>query len=323
MTISRRNVMRLATGSVLLPALSRGARAQAYPARPVRIVAGFPAGSGPDIIARLVGQGLSERLGQQFIIENRPGAGSNIGTEVVARAPADGYTLLIVVATNTINATLYPNLGFNFVRDIQSVGSIAGTAYVLVVNPSFPATTTAELIAYAKANPGKINTASAGTGSSPHAIGELFKMMAGVDMVHVPYRANYFPDLISGHVQAAFSPMPSAIPYVKAGTLRALAVTSATRSGVLPDIPAVQEAVPGFEAIGWYGIGAPQGTPAAIIERLNQEIATVIADPTMKTRLIGAGAEPMPMSSADFGKFMRDETEKWAKVIKFANIKPE
>ena len=323
MTISRRNVLRLATSTALLPALSPRARAQAYPTRPVRIVAGFPAGSGPDIIARLVGQGLSERLGQQFIIENRPGAGSNIGTEVVARAPADGYTLLIVVATNTINATLYPNLGFNFVRDIQSVGSIAGTSYVLVVNPSFPARTTAELIAYAKANPGKINTASAGTGSSPHAIGELFKMMAGVDMVHVPYRANYFPDLISGHVQAAFSPMPSAIPYVKAGTLRALAVTSAARSGVLPDIPAVQETVPGFEAIGWYGIGAPQGTPAAVIERLNQEIATVIADPTMKTRLIGAGAEPMPMSSADFGKFMRDETEKWAKVIKFANIKPE
>jgi tripartite-type tricarboxylate transporter receptor subunit TctC len=321
MTFSRRAALPIIAGAAALPALTRPARAQAYPARPVRIVAGFPAGSGPDIIARLVGQGLSDRLGQQFVIENRPGAGSNIGTEVVAKAAPDGYTLLVVVATNTINATLYRNL--NFIRDIEAVGSIAGTAYVLVVNPSFPAKTLPELVAYAKANPGKINTASAGTGSSPHAIAEMFKMMTGVDMVHVPYRANYFPDLIGGQVQAAFSPMPSAIPYAKAGTLRALAVTSPTRSAALPDVPAVQELVPGFEAIGWYGIGAPRDTPPAIIERLNREIAAVVADPTIKARLVAAGADPMPMTAADFGKFMRDETEKWAKVIKFANIKPE
>ena len=303
--------------------MSTIARAQAYPARPVRIVVGFPAGSAPDIVARVVGQALSERFGQQFVIENRPGAASNIGTEVVARATADGYSLLIVVATNTINATLYPNLGFNFIRDITSVGSLAGTAYAMLVSSSFSVKTVAEFITYAKANPGKINMASAGTGTGPHAVGELFKMMAGVDLVHVPYRGSYWPDLLGGQVQVAFAPMPAAISYIQAGTLRALAVTSATRSNVLPDIPAVQEVVPGYEAIGWYGVGAPKDTPAAIIQRLNDEIKAVLADPAIKARLVSLGAEPMPMTSADFGKFMFNETEKWAKVIKFANMKPD
>ena len=323
MSLPRRQFLHLAAGAAALTSVSRRAGAQSYPSRPVRFVVGFPAGSGPDIVARAVSQGLSERIGQQFVIENRPGAASNIATEVVARATADGYTLLMVVATNTINATLYPNLGFNFIRDITSVGSLAGTAYAMLVNSSFPAKTVAEFITYAKANPGKINMASAGTGTGPHAVGELFKMLAGVDLVHVPYRSSYWPDLLGGQVQVVFSPMPSAISYIQAGTLRALAVTSATRSSMLPDVPAVQEAVPGYEAIGWYGVGAPRDTPAAIIQRLNDEVRAVLADPAMQERLIRLGAEPMPMTSADFGKFMSNETEKWARVIKFASMKPD
>jgi len=258
MKLPRRNFLHLAAGAAALPAVSRIARAQTYPTRPVRIVVGFPAGSAPDIIARLIGQGLSERLGQQFVIENRPGAASNIGTEIVVKAPPDGYTLLLVVATNTVNATLDTNLNFNFIRDIGPVASIAGTSYGMLVNQSFPLKTVPEFIAYAKTNPGKINMASAGTGSGPHVVGELFKMMTGVDLVHVPYRGSYWPDLLSGQVQVAFAPMPSSTGYIQAGTLRALAVTSATRSEALPNIPTVGEFVPGYEAIGWYGLGAPR-----------------------------------------------------------------
>lgn len=324
--LSRRRLGRLAAGvaaSTCAPMSWSQSWAQTYPSRPVRVVVGFPAGSGPDVIARVAAQALSERLGQQFVVENRPGAGSNIGTEAVARAPADGYTLLVVVATNTINATLYTNLNFNFIRDIAPVGGIAGTSYVLVVNPSFAARSVPELIAYAKANPGRVNTASAGTGSSPHVIGELFNMMAGVALAHVPYRASYFPDLLSGQVQAAFSPMPGAISYVRAGTLRALAVTSAGRADALPAVPAVAEFVPGFDAIGWYGLAVPAGTPMDIVDRLNREMTAVLADPPVKARLVGLGVEPMSMTAADFGRFMRDETEKWSKVIKFAGIRPD
>jgi tripartite-type tricarboxylate transporter receptor subunit TctC len=323
MKLPRRKFLHLAGGAAALPAVSRLAWAQAYPTRPVRIVVGFPAGSAPDIIARLVGQGLSERLGQQFVIENRPGAGSNIGTEVVVRAPPDGHTLLMVVATNAINATLYANLNFNLIRDIAPVACIAGTSYGMLVNPSFPAKVVPEFIAYAKANPGKINMASAGTGSGPHVVGELFKMMAGVDLVHVPYRGSYWADLLGGQVQVAFAPIPSSTGYIQAGTLRALAVTSAKRLDALPDLPTVREFVPGYEAIGWYGVGAPKNTPAEVVDKLNNEINAVLADPTNKARLIGLGADPILMTSSDFGKFMFDETKKWEKVIRESNIKPD
>ena len=321
--LHRRQFLQLAAGAVALPVVSRFAWAQTYPARPVRIVVGFPAGSAPDIIARFVGQRLSERLGQQFVIENRPGAGSNIGTEVVVRAPPDGYTLLMVVATNAINATLYANLNFNLIRDIAPVACIAGTSYGMLVNPSFPAKVVPEFIAYAKANPGKINMASAGTGSGPHVVGEMFKMMAGVDLVHVPYRGSYWADLLGGQVQVAFAPIPSSAGYIQAGTLRALAVTSATRLDALPDLPTVGEFVPGYEAIGWYGVGAPKNTPAEIVDTLNNEINAVLANPTNKVRLIGLGADPILMTSSDFGKFMFDETKKWEKVIRESNIKPD
>jgi len=323
MKLPRRRFLHLAVGGAALATVSRIATAQTYPTRPVRIVVGFPAGGAPDIIARLMGQVLSERLGQQFVIENRPGAASNIGTEIVVRAPPDGYTLLMVVATNTVNATLYDKLNFNFIRDIAPVASIAGTSYGMLVNQSFPAKTVPEFIAYAKTNPGKINMASAGTGSGPHVVGELFKMMTGVDLIHIPYRGSYWPDLLAGQVQVAFAPMPSSTGYIQAGTLRALAVTSAMRSEALPNIPTVGEFVPEYEALGWYGLGAPKDTPAAIIDKLNHEINAALADPTMKGRLLALGAEPMPMTPADFGKFMSHETAKWAKVIKFAGIKPE
>ena len=323
MKLPRRNFLRLAAGAAALPAVSRMARAQAYPTRPVRIIVGFPAGGAPDIIARLIGQVLSERLGQQFVIDNRPGAASNIATEIVVRAPPDGYTLLMVVATNTINATLYTNLNFNFIRDIAPVANIAGTSYGMLVNQSFPVKTAPEFIAYAKTNPGKINMASAGSGSGPHVAGELFKMMTGIELVHVPYRGSYWPDLLSGQVQVAFAPMPSSTGYIQAGTLRALAVTGTRRSEALPNIPTVGEFVPGYEAIGWYGLGAPKGTPAAIVDKLNNEINAVLADSIVKARLLALGAEPMPMTFAAFGKFMSDETDKWGKVIKFAGIKPD
>jgi tripartite-type tricarboxylate transporter receptor subunit TctC len=299
--------------------------AQAYPTRPVRIIVPFaPAGS-TDIVARLFGQWLSERLGHQFIIENRPGASGNIGTEAVVRAPADGYTLLLGAGVNAVNATLYDKLNFEFIRDIAPVAGIIRFAFVMVVNPSFPAKTVPEFITYANANPGKISFASSGAGTGLHMSGELFKMMTGVNMVHVPYRGSgpALTDLLGGQVQVMFADLPSSIEYVRSGKLRALAVTTAMRSEVLPDIPTVAEFLPGYEASGWNGVGAPKNTPVEIVERLNKEINAALADPKMKVRLAELGSTPFMLSSTDFGKLIADETEKWAKVIRAANIKPQ
>jgi tripartite-type tricarboxylate transporter receptor subunit TctC len=323
MKLARRIFLRVAAGAAALPAVSRHAWALDYPTRPVHIIVGFPPGNATDIIARLMGQWLSDRLGQQFIIENRPGAGTNIASEVVVRALPDGYTLLQFPSSVAANAALYNNLTFNFIRDIAPVASISRSSFVVVINPSVPAKSVPEFIAYAKANPGKINMASTGNGTTTHVAGELFKMMAGVDMLHVPYRGSPFPDLLSGQVQILFGPMSASIEYVRAGKLRALAVTSATRSEALPDIPTVGEFVPGYEAITWGGIGAPKNTPTEIIDKLNNEINTALSDPKMKAHFGDLGTGPMPMSPADFGKFIAEETEKWAKVVKAANIKPE
>jgi len=322
MKLPRRKFLHLAAGAAVLPAFSSRASALDYPTRSVRIIVGFPAGGGPDIVTRLIAQSLSERLGQQFIVENRPGAGTNIATEAVVRAPADGYTLLLVTGTNTFNTTLYDNLNFNFARDIAPVALIGGAPFVMVVNPSVPAKTPPEFIVYAKANPNKINMASFGNGTAGHIFGELFKMMAGVDLVHVPYRANPFPDLLGGQVQVFFVSIPPALGYIQAGTLRALAVTSAARQEFLPDVPTVGEFVPGYEASSWEGVGAPANTPE-IIERLNKEINAGLADSKLKARLTELSNAPIPMSVADFRKFIADETEKWGKVIRAANIKPE
>ena len=320
MKLPRRYFLHLAAGAAALPTLPGIARALDYPTRPVHIIVGFPAGYASDIVARLVGQSLSERLGRQFVVENRPGASSNIGTEIVVRAPPDGYTLLEVTSAN---AQVYPNLNFNFIRDIAPVAGIGRTLFVMVVNPSVPAKTIPEFIAYAKANPGKINYASPGVGSTLHLMGELFKMMTGVDWVHVPYRASFVPDLLGGQVQAAFTPISQTIRPIREGKLRALAVTTAARLDLLPDTPALGESVTGYEASGWQGIGVPKNTPSEIVERLSKEINAVFADPLAKARLVSLGFEPMPMPPAEFGKFIADETEKWAKVIKFAGIKPE
>jgi tripartite-type tricarboxylate transporter receptor subunit TctC len=321
----RRRFLHLAAGATALPAASRFAWAQAYPARPVRIVVPFAAGGATDIIARLIGQWLSERLGQQFVIENRPGAGSNIGTEVVVNAPSDGYSLLLVGASSAINATLYEKLNFNFLRDIIPVAGVISIPFIMVINPSFPPKAVSEFIAYAKANPGKINMASGGNGTAGHLSGELFKMMAGVNMVHVPYRGEgpALTDTLGGQVQVMFGTMPATIEYIRAGKLRPLAVTSASRSEVLPDLPTVGEFVPGYEAIGWQGIGAPRNTPAEIIDTLNKEINAALADPNMKARLADLGGTVLANSPADFGKFIADETEKWGKVIRAAKIKVE
>jgi tripartite-type tricarboxylate transporter receptor subunit TctC len=324
MKLPRRRFLHLAAGAAALPAVSRVAWAQTYPTRPVRIIVGFPAGNASDIIARLIAQSLSERLSQQFIVENRPGAAGNIGTEVVVRAPPDGYTLLMeVVTSNAINATLYPSLNFNFVRDIAPVASIGSGPYVMVVNPAVPARTIAEFIAYSKAHPGKINMASAGTGTGTHVIGEMFKMMAGVDLLHVPYRGSFITDLLSGQVQVVFGPITQLIEYIRTGKLRALAVTTATRQAMLPDSPTLGEFVPGYEASVWYGFGAPKNTPTEIIDRLNQEINAALADPKMKARLADLGDTVLSGSPADFGKLIAEDIEKWAKVIRTANIKPE
>jgi tripartite-type tricarboxylate transporter receptor subunit TctC len=317
----RRHVLRLAAGAAALPTVTQIARAQVYPSRPVRIIVSYPAGSGPDLVARLVDRRLSDRLGQQFVVENGPG--TNIATEMVVRAPPDGYTLLMTTSTNAINATLYPNLSFDFIRDIAPVASIGRTPVVMAVNPSLPAKTLPDFIAYAKANPGKVNFASSGNGTPLHLAGELFKMMTGVELVHVPYHNSYMPDLLGGQVQVVFTTIPSLIEYIRTGKLRALAVASATRSDTLPDVPTVGEFVPGYEASAWYGLGAPKSTPTGIIEKLNKATSAVIADPNTKSHLAGLGAEPMSMTPAEFGKFMLDETEKWAKVIRAANIKPE
>jgi tripartite-type tricarboxylate transporter receptor subunit TctC len=325
MKLPRRNFLHLLAGAAALPAVSRIAWAQAYPTQPVRIVVGFPAGGTADIMARLMGQWLSERLGQPFVVESRPGAGSNIATEAVVRAAADGYTLLTVGTTQAINATLYERLNYNFIRDIAPVASIASTPLVMEVNPSVPAKTVPEFIAYAKANPGKLHLATPGIGTPPHVAGELFKMMAGVNLVHVPYRGTgpMLTDLIGGQVQVAFDPLPASIQHIRAGKLRALAVTTATRSDVLPDIPTVAGFLPGFEASGWYGIGAPKNTPAQIVQKLNEAINTALADPKIKVRIADLGATPFQSSSSEFGKLIADETEKWAKVIRAANIKAD
>jgi tripartite-type tricarboxylate transporter receptor subunit TctC len=322
--ILRRQLLRLAAGAVGLPAISRIALALDYPTRPVHVIVGYPPGSGPDLEARLIGQWLSERLGQPFIIENRPGAASNIATEVVVRAPTDGYTLLLVASANASNATLYDNLNFNFIRDIAPVASIMRAPFVMEVNPSLPAKSVPEFIVYAKANPGKINMASSGNGTLPHVAGELFKMMTGIDMVHVPYRggAPAMVDLISGRVQVGFNVVTESIGYIKAGKLRALAVTTAARSEVLPDIPTVSEFVPDYEASAWVGIGAPRNTPVEIIEKLNADINAGLADPKLKARFAELGATVSGGSPADFSRFITGETEKWAKVVKFAGIKP-
>jgi tripartite-type tricarboxylate transporter receptor subunit TctC len=325
MKVPRRQFLHLVAGAVSLPAVSRIARAQAYPTRPVRILVGFPAGGGADVMARLIGQGLSERLGQQFVIENRPGAGSNIAIEAAVKAPRDGYTLLLISVSAAIGATLYDNLNFNFIRDIAPVASIARVPNVMEVHPSFPARTVPEFIAYAEANPGKINIAIPGNGASGHVSAELFKMMTRINTVHVPYRgaAPALTDLISGQVQAMFVDLPTSIEHIKAGRLRALAVTTATRSDALPDIPTVTEFVPGYEASTWFGIGAPKATPPAIVETLNREINAAVADPSMKARLADLGGAPLTSSRAEFAKLIADETEKWGKVIRAANIRAE
>ncbi len=325
MKLPRRQFLRLAGLAIGVPAIPRIARAETYPARPVRILVGFAAGGAPDIAGRLIGQFLSERLGQQFIIENRPGAGGNIATEAVIEAPADGYTLLQAGLMNAVNATLYTRLKYNFIRDMAPVASINHENYCMEVSPSFPAKTVAEFIAYARANPGKLNMASPGNGTGPHMAGELFKIMAGVDMVHVPYRGSppALTDLLAGQVQMMFSPMSSSIEYVRAGKLRGLAVTSAARSGALPDVPAVAETVPGYQASGWFGICAPAKTPAGIIDKLNAEINAGLADPKLLARFADLGATPFAGSPADFASHIAAETEKWSKVVRTANIRAD
>jgi tripartite-type tricarboxylate transporter receptor subunit TctC len=325
MKVPRRKFLHLAAGAMALPAVTRIARAQAYPSRPVRIVVGYPAGGGVDIVARLMSQWLSERLGQQFVIENRPGAASNIGTETVVRAPPDGYTLLAFDASSTINATLYERLNFDFIRDIAPVAGIIRSPLVMAVNPSVPAKSGPEFVAYAKANPGKISMASGGNGSPPHLCGELFMMTAGVSMVHVPYRgmAPALTDLLAGQVQVMFATMPSSIEYIRGGRLRALGVTTATRSEALPDIPTVGDFVPGYEASTWYGVGAPRSTPAEIVERLNKEVNAALADPKLQARFADVSGTVIPDSATGFGRLIADDTEKWAKVIKFTGIKAE
>ena len=321
----RRQFLHLAAGAAVLPTLPRIALAQTYPTRPVRLIVTFAAGGSPDIIARLMGQWLSERLGQPIIVDNRPGAAGNIGTEIGVRAPPDGYTLLMALSVNAINASVYNNLSFNFMRDTAPVASIASTPLIMEVNPSVPAKTVPEFIAYAKANPGKISMASGGKGAPGHVAGELFKMMAGVDMVHVPYRGEglALPDLISGQVQVLFGVMPASLGYIRAGKLRALAVTTAKRQEPLPDVPTVGEFLPGYEARGWYGVVVPKATPTEIVKKLNKEINAALADPNMKKRLTDLGAAVFAGSPADFEKFIADEIEKWAKVVKFAGIKPD
>jgi tripartite-type tricarboxylate transporter receptor subunit TctC len=323
--IARRRFLRAAAGVTALPFIARRAAAQAYPARSVRVLVGQAAGSSSDIIARLIGHRLSERLGQQFVVEDRPGAGGNIATETAVRATPDGYTLLLVNSQNAISTSLY-KLNFDFIRDIQPIGGVSLVPLIMEVNPSVPAKTVPEFIAYAKQNPGKISMASAGIGGPQHVAGELFKMMAGLDMVHVPYRGSTpaLVDLLAGTVQLMFDVTPSSLPHVKAGRLRPLGVTSATRLDALPDVPPVGDFLPGYQAAGWIGFGAPRGTPAPIIETLSKEIAAAIADPQIKARLADLGGTILPAATpADFGAYIAAETEKWAKVVQFAGIKPE
>ena len=325
MKLPRRNFLRLAGGAAVMPAVTRRARAQAYPSRPVHwIVAAAPSG-GNDIFARLMGQWLSQRLGQPFIVENRPGAGNNIGTEVVVRAPPDGYTILLASSNNASNAALYRHLSFDFIRDIAPVAGIARTTLVMVINPSVPAKTIPEFVAYAKANPGKVNMASAGIGGIGHLAGEYFMMMTGVKLLHVPYRGNgpALQALLAGDVDVLFPSLASAIAYIKAGKLRGLGVTSATRAAAMPELPSISESVPGYELSTWYGMGAPRGTPAAIIDTLNTAMNAGLADPGLKQRFTDLGDTPMPMTPVEFGAFMAAEIEKLAKVVKFADLKAD
>jgi tripartite-type tricarboxylate transporter receptor subunit TctC len=320
-----RQFLRFAGATLAAPALSRIAVAQDYPTRPVRLIVGNAPGGGPDILARLLGPWLSVRLGQPLIIENRPGAGGSVATEAVMNAPADGHMLLLATIANTVNATLYEKLNYNFIRDIAPVASISREPLFMLVNPSFPAKTVSEFIAYAKTNPSKLSIASPGNGTAPHVAGELFKMMAGINMVHVPYRsgAPALTDLISGQVQVYFGALPVSIEHIRAGKLRPLAVTGATRSEVLPDIPTVGDFVPGYEASTWFGVGAPKNTPTEVVDRLNKEINASLADPKLRARFADLGSSPFVGKPADFGRFIAEETDKWAKVVKFAGIKPE
>jgi tripartite-type tricarboxylate transporter receptor subunit TctC len=325
MALSRRRVLELATGAFAFAGIWRSARAQTYPTRPVRIIVGFPAGGPSDITARLIAQWLSEHLGQEFVVENRPGAASNIATEAALRAPPDGYTLLLVTSTNAVNATFYENLNFNFMSDIAPVAGIIRVPFVMEINPSIPAKTVPEFIAYAKANPGKINMASGGIGTSVHIAGELFKMMAGVNLVHVPYRgsAPALTDMISGQVHVMFDILTSSIQHIRSGALRALAVTSERRSEALPDLPTVGDFLPGYEATAWYGIAAPKNTPSEIVDKLNNEVNAGLADPKIKARFAELASAVIPGSPADFGRLVGDEIQKWAKVVKFSGAKPE
>jgi tripartite-type tricarboxylate transporter receptor subunit TctC len=325
MKLPRRKFLHLASGAAAFPVATRIARAESYPSRPVHIIVGFPPGGANDVNARLIGQWLSERLGQPFIIENRPGAGSNIGTELVVRSAPDGYTVLLVGPTAAINATLYEKLNFNFVRDVAPVASIVREPLIMVVNPSVPAKTVPEFIAYAKANPGKINMSSAGNGTVVHVSGELFKMLTGVEMVHVPYKGAgpAISDLLGGQVQVMFATAPSSIEFVRAGKLRALAVTTAARLAVLPDVATVGDFVPGYEASGFYGLGVPKNTPLEVIDKLNKEVNAGLADPKLRARLADTGGTVLAGSPTDFGELIAEETDKWGKVIRTANIKPD
>jgi tripartite-type tricarboxylate transporter receptor subunit TctC len=317
----RRQFLHLAAGVVALPALSRLAWAQSYPNRTVRLIVGFPPGTSSDITARLIAEWLSQRLGQQVVVENRTGAGTNIAAETVVQAAPDGYSLLWVTQTNAINATLYESLSFNFIRDIAPIAGVIRVPTVMMVNPSVPAKTVPEFIAYAKENPDKINMSSPGIGSANHVLGEMFEMMTGTKLVHIPYKGSQFPDLLSGQVQITFNPLPSSLNFIKTGQLRALAVSSATRQAVLPGVPTIGEFVPGYEGNAWFGIGAPKNTPKDIIDKLNSEINAGLADPKLSARLIELGGVPMSVTPAEFGKFIADETEKWGKVVKFAGLK--
>jgi tripartite-type tricarboxylate transporter receptor subunit TctC len=323
MQLPRREFLSLAASAAALPVLPRAARAEAYPSRPVHIIVSFPAGTAPDITGRIVAQALSERLGQQIVVDNRPGASGSIAIETAAKAPADGYTLLLALSSNVVNAALYTNLSFNVVRDITPVAFVGANPFVLVVTPSLPVKTFPEFISYAKANPGKVNMASQGVGTTPHVCGELLKLMTGITFTHVPYRTALMPDLLAGQVHFYFSPLPQPIEYVKDRRLRGLAITSATRSALLPDVPTVGEFVPGYQAVGWVGVGTPKGTPSEVIDKLNNEINALVTEPQMKARLLSLGVEPNPMNPAEFGKFIAEEYEKWADVIRRADVKPE
>jgi tripartite-type tricarboxylate transporter receptor subunit TctC len=323
MNLDRRKLLQLTAGGVLLSGFPNGVSALDYPTRPVRIVVGFPSGSAPDVVARLLAQSLSERLGQQFIVDDRPGAASNIGTEMVAKANPDGYALLMAVSGNAVNATLYTNLNFDFIRDLEPVAKVGGTPFVLTTTPAFPAKTVPEFIAHAKANPGIINVASAGVGTGPHMAAALFKSMTDLDLVIVPYRGNYMPDLLSGQVQVAFNPMALTVEYVKDGRLQALGVTSAHVSAALPGVPAIADFVPGYEASGWYSICAPKKTPTEIVTALHEAVNSVLSEPKLSGRLTELGIATTPMTRAEFRTFVADEVEKWGKLIRIAGIKPE